>query len=78
MITAENIYNFDKKGFLISIARTMKRVMTLEAYKSGRVTKNKQDRNREFISLLACVSAIGRAIPLLLIYRSANRDLQDT
>jgi hypothetical protein len=78
MITAENIYNFDEKGFLIGMSRTMKRIMSLEAYKSGRVTKNKQDGNREFISLLACVSAIGRAIPPLLIYRGANGELQDT
>ncbi|KAF8850344.1 hypothetical protein BDZ45DRAFT_196510 [Acephala macrosclerotiorum] len=77
-ITADNIYNFDEKGFLIGMARTMKRIMSLEAYKSGRVTKNKQDGNREFISLLACVSAIGRAISLLLIYRGANSDLQNT
>ena len=75
MITAENIYNFDEKGFLISIARTIKRVITLKAYKSSRITKNKQNGNREFISLLICVSIISRAIPPLLIYRGANGDL---
>jgi len=52
--------------------------MTLEVYKSGRITKNKQDGSREFISLLVCISAIGRAIPSLLIYRGANGELQDT
>jgi hypothetical protein len=38
---AENIYNFNKKGFLISFRRSLKRIMTLEALKSGRVTKLK-------------------------------------
>ena len=59
-ITAENIYNFDKKGFIISLRRSFKRVITQEALKSGRVTKSKQDKSREFISCLACISAIGR------------------
>jgi hypothetical protein len=63
LIEPSNIYNFDEKGFLIGFARTMKRVMTLEAYNTGRVTKNKQDGSREFISLLAAVSATGEAPP---------------
>ena len=57
-ITADNIWNFDEKGFLIGFGRGMKRIMTLEAYKSGRVTKRKHDGNREFISCLACILAI--------------------
>jgi hypothetical protein len=59
-ITAENIYNFDEKGFLMGFSRTMKRIMTQEALKSGRIKKSKQDGSREFISILACISAIGR------------------
>lgn len=50
----------------------------MEAFKSGRVTKNKQDGSREFISLLACISAIGKAIPPLLIYKGASGDLQSS
>jgi len=42
------------------------------------VTKNQQDRNREFIRLLACVSAIRRPIPPLLVYKSGIGDLQDS
>jgi hypothetical protein len=52
--------------------------MTVVALKSGRVTKSKQDRSREFISVLACVSAIGKWIPPLLLYRGESGDLQDT
>jgi hypothetical protein len=55
----------------------MKRIMSLNAFKSGRVTKNKQDGSREFISLLACVSAIGIAIPPLLVYKGSG-DIMDS
>jgi hypothetical protein len=77
-ITANNIWNFDKKGFLISWGRSMKRIITLEAYKSGRVTKRKTDGNREFITCLACVSAIGKWIPPVLVYKGLSNDLRDT
>jgi hypothetical protein len=54
----------------------MKRIMTLAALKSGRVTKSRQDGSREFISVLACISATGRAIPPLLVYPGASQDLR--
>jgi hypothetical protein len=38
---AKNIYNFNKKGFLISFRRSLKKIITLEALKLGRVTKLK-------------------------------------
>ena len=77
-ITAENIYNFDEKGFLMGLGRTMKRIIVQEALKSGRITKAKQDGSREFISVLACISAIGRWIPPLLIYKGDSGDLIST
>jgi hypothetical protein len=55
----------------------MKRVITLLAYNSGRVTKSKQDGNREFISCLACISAIGKWIPPVLVYKGSSNDLYD-
>jgi hypothetical protein len=75
-ITAENIYNFDEKGFIIGFGRSLKRIMTLEALQLGRITKAKQDGSREFISCLACISAIRRWIPLLLIYKGESGDLK--
>jgi hypothetical protein len=59
-IRAKNIYNFDEKGFLIGYGRSLTRIMTKAALASGRITKSKQDRSREFISILACISAIGK------------------
>jgi hypothetical protein len=77
-ITAENIYNFDEKGFIMGYGRMMKRIMTRAALESGRITKAKQDGSREFISILACISAIGKWIPPLLIYKGESGDLMST
>ena len=74
-ITAENVYNWDEKGFLIGLARTLKRVMTKKMYDSGRITTAKQDGSREFISLLASICVDGTALPPALIYKGASRDL---
>ena len=77
-ITAENIYNFDEKGFLIGYGRSLKRIMTRAALESGRITKSKQDGSREFISILAYISAIGKWILPLLIYKGESGDLMST
>lgn len=58
-ITAEHIHDFDEKGFLMGFARALKRIMAREALESGRMAKAKQDGSREFLSILACISAIG-------------------
>ena len=60
---------------MIGVIRILKRIMTRDVLESGRITKNAQDGSREFISLLACISAIGKAIPLFLIYKGTNGDL---
>jgi hypothetical protein len=52
--------------------------MSKKAYESGRITGASQDSNREFISLLACVSAIGVALPPALLYKGESGDLQDS
>jgi hypothetical protein len=59
-IIAENIYNFDKKGFLIGFRRLLKRIITRAVLESGHITKVKQDRSCEFILVLACILAIGK------------------
>ena len=37
-ITADNLYNWDEKGFLIGMVSATQRIMTLEALLSGRIT----------------------------------------
>ena len=77
-LTAENIYNWDEKGFIIGLLQTTKRVMLKEVYDSRRVRQAVQDGSREFITLLACISAISKALPPALIYKGESYDLQDT
>jgi hypothetical protein len=76
-ITAENIYNWDEKGFLIGQASATKRIMSREALTAGRITHASQDGSREFITLLACISATGAVLPPSLIYQGES-SLQDT
>jgi hypothetical protein len=77
-ITAENIYNFDEKGFLMGFGRSLKRIMLRATLESGHITKLKQDGSREFISVLACINVIGKWIPPLLVYKGELGDLIST
>jgi hypothetical protein len=52
--------------------------MSKEALKASRITKAATDGSREFISLLACISADGTALPLALIYQGKSYDLQSS
>ena len=60
------------------MASATKRIITLEALLSGRITHASQDRSREFISLLACISATGVVLPPALIYQGDSGTLQDS
>ena len=75
-ITADLTWNWDEKGFLIGQASITQRIMSLEALQSGRITHASQDGSREFISLLACISASGAFLPPALIYKGEH--LQDS
>ena len=77
-ITADNMYNWDEKGFLIGMASVTQRIMTLEALLSGRITHASQDGSREFISLLVYICADRSALPPALIYKGDSGTLQDT
>jgi hypothetical protein len=74
-ITADNMYNVDEKGFLIGIGSKMRRIMSREAYEAGRCRQSTQDRNREFITLIICVLALGKRLPATLLYKGKSRDL---
>ena len=72
---AENIYNFNKKSFLIGFSRSLKRILIRATLELGRITKLKQDSSREFILILAYISTIRKQILLLLIYKGKSGDL---
>jgi hypothetical protein len=73
-----NIYNWDEKSFLIGLLWTLKHIVLINTIKDGRSLGAAQDGSRKFISLLACISAAGKVLPLALIYEGSTFDLQNT
>jgi hypothetical protein len=49
------MYNIDEKGFLISVLQKAKRIFTKALLKSGKLISARQDRNREWITVLAAI-----------------------
>ena len=71
-ITADFIWNWDEKGFFIEQIFIIQRIMSLEAFQSGRITHANQNESREFISLLTCISASETFLPPVLIYKGEH------
>jgi hypothetical protein len=68
------MYNWDKKGFLIKIAKALKRIIFRKVYNNKQIKAIKQDGFREFISLLATICADGIKLLFALIYKGALGD----
>ena len=66
----------DEKGFAIGKSKNEKRICSIKYLKSKLVLGSVQDGNREWISLLACISATGVALPPTLVFRSESGDYQ--
>jgi hypothetical protein len=64
-ICSENIYNMDETGFLLGQALKVK-VICRKGRKNPRYS---QDGNRKMATLIECVSADGRVIPPMYIYK---------
>jgi hypothetical protein len=77
-LTAENIYNWDKKGFLISLVLKIKRIISRQSHKEGKLQGVIQNRSQEFITLLACICANMTALSTVLIYQGKSQDLINT
>ena len=75
---ADNIYNFDERGFLIGMGSATKCTVTLESLRSSRVLGASQDGGHEFISILACICADTTFLPPTLIYQGKSNDLQSS
>lgn len=52
-ITAENMYDFDGKGFMIGVGQAVKRILTRGELQSGEVIGASQNGNREWELLSA-------------------------
>jgi hypothetical protein len=68
----------DEKGFLIGVLKKAKRVFTKSAYKTGQLLRAGQDRNREWITILAAICQDSSFLPPSLIYQAVTGNLQDT
>ena len=77
-ITADNLYNWDEKGFLLGFAHALKCIMTLDAVRAGQIMGASQDGSCEFLSLLACICADGTKLPPALIYQGESHDMLDS
>jgi hypothetical protein len=63
---------------MMGMSRRMKRIMTYTELQKSKSLAARQDGSREFITLLACISAAGVAVAPTLIYKGASNELQDT
>ena len=76
MITMENIYNINEKGFIIGASMKSRRVLSRTAYERGIIANVREDTNREFITYIATICTDGTAPPPTLIYKGKSGDLQ--
>ena len=67
-VLTDNIWNIDKKGFLMRLA-SKARVICRQGRKNSRYTC---DGNRELITVLECVSAGGYLLPPLIVTKGAH------
>ena len=74
-ITANNIININKKGFIIRYTRTSKHIVTQQAYIQGQLISAQHNRNREWVTLLAAITALGRKLSPALIYKGDSYNL---
>ena len=77
-INIRHTYNIDKKGFLIGIMSKQKRIFSKRKYHKDGIKQIIQDRNREWITSIACVCADGTALSPGLIYQAGKAGIQDS
>lgn len=77
-ITKKNIYNFDKKKFLISMGVISVWVMTHEVLKSSEIIGACQNGNKEWVLLLTTICAVASSISPILIYRRESSNFNNT
>lgn len=77
-IEPRNTYNMDEKGFLIGVVGRSKRVFDRHAWEAKTVRQALQDGNKEWVTILGCVSADGTWIPPTLVYPAAGRSIQSS
>jgi hypothetical protein len=66
-VRPENIYNMDEKGFMLGQALKVK-VICRKGRKNPRYS---QDGNREMVTVIETISADGRVLPPMYIYKGS-------
>jgi hypothetical protein len=75
-IKKKNTYNMDEKGFLIGFLKKLRRVYTKESFCCSRGKMVMQDRNREWITILATICSDNSTLSPVLIYQGATNNIQ--
>jgi hypothetical protein len=68
----EDLYNFDETGFSMGIIATLRVITSREVYGNPKLL---QPGNREWVTAIEAVSAIGESLPPYIIFKA--KDLQD-
>jgi hypothetical protein len=76
-IQPEQTYNMDEKGFMIGRIGRQKRVFSRTSWGNKRFRQALEDGNREWGTIIACVSTSGVALPPGLIMASDSGNVQD-
>jgi hypothetical protein len=63
----DDIYNMDEKGCLICVIGKMRVILSRHEADSKYMT---QCGNREWVSLIECISVLGRTLPPLVIFKA--------
>jgi hypothetical protein len=67
----ENIYNMDEKGFLLGIALKVK----VSCRKGRKNPRYSQDGNREMVTVIECISAVGKVLPPMYMFRLDGEEI---
>ena len=77
-ITADNIYNFDEKGFLIGMGSASKHTVTQELLNNSQVLRASQNSSHKSISLLAYMCTDQIFLLLTLLYKGESNNFQSS
>jgi hypothetical protein len=74
----EHTYNMDEEGFAIGVLGRSKRISSRRQWDKKEVRQARQEGNRERVSLLATILAVGTALPPGIIFASKNSTMQQS
>jgi hypothetical protein len=73
-----NMYNMDEKSIMIGVTSHSKQVFSQCQWEKREVWESLQNESREWITVIAAVSAAGDQLPLTVIFSGSANSLQST